>query len=554
MIGIDNVCVMPKVQDCITKSKKENNEALAGLPEGELQKLLEEAVTFNRPSSEDSYLLQKLKAEHAELCKDVRQHSTSLNPEVSSSSFDTFSQAGGSGEASKRRDVCVSKFFHDPNTCRDIIRSVDLVEQRTGFSGRNNEDYSTFVSGSKQHESKSSVDLTFMKTLDSCVMMQPLEKDKGNKDYRAKHTNSLSDSPSEASFHKDDTFQITRTNGLSFEIISSSLDPMNIRSNILKDQFSAIDLHKKSVYISSHLSDLVSHELLDFSKLIDSSYLGVKQKPCHQNSFTDTQQKMDTTTNLVSSSEYMQDLKNSYNRPVDFEMKEMKKTKCMEEAINETSMLKRFLSVCNNHYAGCKSDGDKEDIQFDKVKVNENTAVLPKVFDCDAENPLSREVQSETVYVQPQIRNLRLRPLCSKLNEEMGFSPLELSGSSKTEIFSTEARNLQNDRANRKGKRLRGNTDTQTILFAKDIAGHRWDEDIDSLLAFINSSDQKLEGVAVESINSLENVDSLPRSSVHQVRDRKKYKVSSKEGKNGPNCKPKTNYEKSSKDHRNCVF
>ncbi|XP_076340548.1 uncharacterized protein LOC143241019 isoform X2 [Tachypleus tridentatus] len=136
--------------------------------------------------------------------------------------------------------------------------------------------------------------------------------------------------------------------------------------------------------------------------------------------------------------------------------------------------------------------------------------------------------------------------------EKMSFSPLELSRSSKT-VFSTEAHDLQNDRTNRKGKRLRRSTDTQSIVFAKDIAGHRWDEDIDSLLAFINSSDQNLERVAAESINSLENVDLLPKSSVHKVQDTKKYKVLSKEGKNGPNCKPKINCEKSSEDHRTCV-
>ncbi|XP_067135214.1 uro-adherence factor A-like isoform X2 [Centruroides vittatus] len=57
--------------------------------------------------------------------------------------------------------------------------------------------------------------------------------------------------------------------------------------------------------------------------------------------------------------------------------------------------------------------------------------------------------------------------------------------------FHSENHSSKSDLALRKGKRNRNNIDNQKFIMAENIAGHRGEEDIDSLLEFINSSDHK---------------------------------------------------------------
>ncbi|XP_022245559.1 uncharacterized protein LOC106462552 [Limulus polyphemus] len=453
-----------KNQELSEKSKKETDAALAELPEDELQKLLEEAVTFNRPSSEDSYLLQKLKEEHAELCKDVNQHTT-LKADVSGACRNRRSRNCVSRTSSKNRSACMSEFFScDPGIWEDVAKqSETFVRKRTGMLGRSREDCivkGLVTVGSKQLKSQSSVDLTATKSYDPFDMMWSSGKGRRSKGLRVERAKSLSDSPSEVKFLKDSSFPVNRTSDLSFEMISSSLDTKSKLD-------SSKNLDKKSVHIPSTQSDLSSPELGGLFNHLDSSALIENQE--------ETEDITDLFTQ-VNSSVFRQELRNS-NHTQEFELKEIKKS--VEETVNEeTPLLKSSLSSCDNHYTRCKNDDDADDSCSGRVEVDDNTAMPRKLLDSNvepSEKNADRKIHLEASYGRPQIggniMNIGIRSSYSILDEGLYLSDQSVNKTQKkkkkggseesrilssvdangnksetTELFSSEAHHLKNDR------------------------------------------------------------------------------------------------------------
>ncbi|XP_076307216.1 uncharacterized protein LOC143223295 isoform X2 [Tachypleus tridentatus] len=595
-------CLMSKNQDHDKKLNKETDAALAELPEDELQKLLEEAVTFNRPSSEDSYLLQKLKEEHAELCKDVNQHS-SLKPDVSGGTRNRQPRSGLSGTASKTRGVCMNEFL-SCNSCvwSTVSRVGDVVgRKRSGFSGRSREDYNVkgiVTTASKQRKSQSSLDLTAAKS-DPFDMMRSSGKGKGGKGLRGERAKSLSDSPSEVQFLKDNSLHVTRTSDLPFKCISSSVDTTADKSYSLRKTDSSAVTNKRSVHIPSNQSDLSSLVLDGLSNHLDSTHLTIRNKTCDYSLLVDNQEKIEKVSDFVTcvnpSDFREEDLRNMNSCPEEFEMKEIRKSKSMEEQISEKShFLKAFPLSSDSCYSRRKSDGDGDDIRPGEVEVDDNTAMPRKLLDYNAEfveKNIDKKARPEASYQRPQfggnIMNFGISSSCSVLDEGLYLSSplgnkvddkiqkkkkkgmllggseenrilpnLDINGNNRSEtseLFSPEAHLLKNDRVNRKSKRSRGNLDNQNVMLAKDIAGHRWEENIDSLLAYINSSDKKGKGTT-NGNNALGHVASFTKPPISQELEKKREKVSSKENKNVQNCKNISNNKKNSKFNNMCVL
>ncbi|XP_013772583.1 uncharacterized protein LOC106457688 isoform X2 [Limulus polyphemus] len=435
--NVSPTCLMSKNQDHDKKSNKETDAALAELPEDELQKLLEEAVTFNRPSSEDSYLLQKLKEEHAELCKDVNQHS-SLKPDVSGGTRNRQPRSGLNGTASKSRDVCMNEFLScNSSVWGTVTRVGDIVgRKRSGLSGRNREDCNVkgiVTAASKQRKSQSSLDLTAARS-DPFDMMRSSGKGKGGKGLRAERAKSLSDSPSEVRFLKDNSLHITRTSDLSLKHISSSVDTMADKSYSLRKTDSSAVTNKRSVHIPSNQSDLSSLVLDGLSNHLDSSHLTVRNKTCDHSLLVDNQDKIEKVSDLVTrvnpSDFREEDLRNMNNCPEEFEMKEIRKSKSMEEPINEKSpFLKAFPLSSDSRYSRRKSDGDGDDIRPGEVEVDDNTAMPRKLLDYNAEfveKNTDKKARPEASYYRPRfggnIVNLGITSSCSVLDEGLYLS------------------------------------------------------------------------------------------------------------------------------------
>ncbi|XP_076344583.1 uncharacterized protein LOC143244215 isoform X2 [Tachypleus tridentatus] len=551
-----------KNQEISEKSKKETDAALAELREDELQKLLEEAVTFNRPSSEDSYLLQKLKEEHAELCKDVNQH-TALKTDVSGACRNRQSRNCVSRTSSKNKSVYMNNFFScDSGIWENVTKTGEtFVQKRTGISGQSREDF-IVMEGSKQLKSRSYLDLTDTKSYDPFDVTWSSGKGRRSKGVRVERAKSLSDAPSEVKFLKDSSFPVNRTSDLSCEMISSSLDA--------KSKLDASkNLDKKLFHIPSSQSDPSSPELGGLFNHHGSSVLIEKQEG--------TVGIVDLFTQ-VNSSMCRQELRNS-SQTQEFELKEIRKS------VEEPQLFKSSLSSRDSHYTRCKSNDGAGDSCSGRVEVDNETAMPCKLLDCNvepSEKNTDRKIQLEASYGRPQVGgniiNIGIRSSYSILDEGLYLSDQSINKSENktqkkkkkgqwsdgrilsidtngnksdaSELFSSEA---HHDRVSRKTKRFRGNADNQNVMLAKDIAGHRWEENIDSLLAYINSSDKKSKGVTYGNNNTLGH-SSLSKSSVSQELEKKKDKVTSRDMKNVQNLKNITNVKKISKFNNACNF